>query len=89
MMKQPGCERLPIRTHLGAVPVLVPPSLAQEFQAAVWRSQREEAEFPDGREDGGVGGVWESKDYRERGRAQQEASEGVIQQRAAAGTTVL
>ncbi len=49
----------------------------------------EEAEFPDGREDGGVGGVLESKDNLERGRAQQEASHCGIQQLAATGGTIL
>ncbi len=80
------------------MPVLVPPSLAREFQAAVEKmlveevaqkqAGREEAEFPDGGEDGGgEGGVLESD--LQCGRAQQEASECGIQQRAAAGTTVL
>jgi hypothetical protein len=50
----------------------------------------EESEFPDGGENGGgEGGVLESKDNLERGRAQQEASEGGIQKRASTGGTIL
>ncbi len=43
MKKQPGCERLHMRTPLGAVPVLVPPSPPREFQAAVEKMLVEEA----------------------------------------------
>jgi hypothetical protein len=57
-------------------------------EASQKQAGREEAEFPDGGEDGGGGSVWESKDDLQCGRAQQEASEGGIQQRAAACTTL-
>ncbi len=77
----PGCERLPMRTPLGAVSVLLPLGEVEKMLV-------EEAEFPDGGEDGGGGSVMESKDDLQCGRAQQEASEGGIQQRAAAGTTL-
>jgi hypothetical protein len=43
MKNLPGCERLPMRTPLGAVPVLLPPSPAREFQAAVEKMLVEEA----------------------------------------------
>jgi hypothetical protein len=33
MRRQPGCERLPMRTRPGAVPTLVPPCPPRRFQA--------------------------------------------------------
>jgi hypothetical protein len=91
MKKQPGCERLPMRTPLGAVPVLVPPiAQPKNFRRQREKMLVEEAEFQDWWRRWRWGGsVWESKDYLQCGRAQQEASEGGIQQRAAAGTSVL
>jgi hypothetical protein len=76
MKKQPGCEKLPMRTPLGAVSVLLPLSPPPgNFRRQCGEANGKKLNSRIGGEDGGEGGVLESKDNLERGRAQQEAYE--------------